>query len=417
MGDQLAIFGEKLASFSGYVTDLDFGDDSNLTSAIGVLDKVGQIHSKLGDLDITQIKAFENIGSALESFFGSLGRIVTSQSSEFNKTDKKVTIDEALDAMYYFEDIDSGPFIEKITKFVNDIVSAANAADAELKTAATNLTTTKDALSGALVGSSQDAFASLTSGFSTGVDTSPVDKAATDMVAAFKSHGNEFYGAGGYFTLGLAGGASKYLSTAANAAAAVAAAMLAKVREVFNSASPSKETAKYGMWFDQGLAVGVRDYANEATTSSEDVANAMLKTTSGTLSNLSAILAGDIDDTPTISPVVDLTNARAAAASIGGMFGAQSVPIYSRNLAYNVSNPGVVSRFNTAGRSDSAGASSSDSANLASSIDTLNSRMSSLEFAIKNMKVVTETGAIIGQIASGMDDKLGEFARMHERGG
>ena len=248
-------------------------------------------------------------------------------------------------------------------------------------------------------------------------DTAAASKAATDMVAAFKSHGNEFYGAGGYFTLGLAGGASKYLSTAVNAAAAVAAAMLAKVREVFNSASPSKETAKYGMWFDQGLAVGVRDYANEATTSSEDVANAMLKTTSGTLSNLSAILAGDIDDTPTISPVVDLTNARAAAASIGGMFGAQSVPIYSRNLAYNASNSGIASRFNTAGRSDSAGASSSDSANLASSIDTLNSRMSSLEFAISNMKVVTETGAIIGQIATGMDNKLGEFARMHERGG
>ena len=174
---------------------------------------------------------------------------------------------------------------------------------------------------------------SFTGGETSSEDTAAASQAATDMVAAFKSHGNEFYGAGGYFTLGLAGGASKYLNTAVNAAAAIAAAMLAKVREVFRSASPSKETAMYGMWFDQGLAQGVNDHTKEAITSSEDVANAMLKTTKGTLSNLSAIIANDMDDMPTISPVVDLTNARAAAASIGGMFGTQTFGVESANLA------------------------------------------------------------------------------------
>ena len=269
-------------------------------AATNVSTSLPQITKQLqkGDWDDDQVKAMQERLMALGfdlSKFGADGKFG----------------DETLAALKAFE--------EKYKLTVDGILDETEAAKLEAETA--NLASSAGESVMAAFGNSGN------------VDTSSAEQAATDMVAAFKSHGNEFYGAGGYFTLGLAGGASKYLSTAVNAAAAVAAAMLAKVREVFNSASPSKETAKYGMWFDQGLAKGVNDYSNEATTSSEDVANAMLKTTKGTLSNLSNILAKDIDDTPTISPVVDLTNARAAAASIGGMFGTQTFGVESANLA------------------------------------------------------------------------------------
>ena len=247
-------------------------------------------------------------------------------------------------------------------------------------------------------------------------DTSGVDQLASDMISAFKSHGNDFSGTGGYFTLGLAGGASKYINTAANSAAAVAKAMLEKARAVFRVASPSKETADIGMYFDLGLSKGVDDYAKEATASSEGVASAMLNTTSGILSNLSAILAGDIDDTPTISPVVDLTNAKAAAASIGGMFGAQSVPVYTRELSNRTA--AETSRVSSS-RSEASSAVSRDSENgaLSMAIDNLNARMASFESAISSMKVVTDTGALIGEIAAGMDDKFGDMTMLRERGG
>ena len=91
--------------------------------------------------------------------------------------------------------------------------------------------------------------------------------------------------------------------------------------------SPSKKFNTIGRFMAEGLAIGINDNAYMASDAAVKMASNLVGTTGATLSNLSAILASNIDDTPVIRPVVDLSGARLAAGSVAGMFGDQEIAV------------------------------------------------------------------------------------------
>lgn len=87
------------------------------------------------------------------------------------------------------------------------------------------------------------------------------------------------YTPGSNFGSGFVRGIRDWIGDAVNAAASLASSALAKVKEVLDINSPSKETRKMGYSFDEGLEVGIRNHAKyaiaEAERLSEDTLDAL----------------------------------------------------------------------------------------------------------------------------------------------
>lgn len=114
---------------------------------------------------------------------------------------------------------------------------------------------------------------------------------------------------------GLAAGAGEI----AAAAKRVAKQALEAAKDVLGINSPSKEFEDIGMYSDQGLAKGFDRYSTLVSNAASNVGEDALTTMKKTLSGVSNAVSGDIDLTPTIRPVLDLTDVQRNAGQISSI--------------------------------------------------------------------------------------------------
>ena len=292
-----------------------------------------------------------------------------------------------------------------------------------------------DSISDYLTGFS-DAGADLITSFSDGLSTTPITggtDAAQNMLDAVNDYKDDFNVAGRNFAIGLGNGVANSTWIAVLAAQNAATKMINAARRVFNEHSPSKVAEQIGEYFTQGLAIGTTNKVGEATNAAADVADSMLSTASGTLSTLSSLLADDIDVNPVIAPVVDLTNARQSAAMIGGLFGNQSFGVTSQIMAtramdstangrpVTIQNGTLSTTESLGGVTDQLNALTSylTARNDGPSTDemqSLSERFGDLADAVSNLKIVLDTGTLVGQITPALDMHLGSLANRRDRG-
>lgn len=82
---------------------------------------------------------------------------------------------------------------------------------------------------------------------------------------------------------------------------------------------------KVGKQISAGMAVGISANGQMVEDSSKGVAKSALDVARETLSKLGRDLGGDVDMTPTISPILDLSNVRKDAKLIGGLVGSGAI--------------------------------------------------------------------------------------------
>jgi hypothetical protein len=256
---------------------------------------------------------------------------------------------------------------------------------------------------------------------------------AKKLLDAVNEYKDDFKTAGSNFAIGLGNGVGHSTWIAVLAAQNAAVRMVNAARSVFNEHSPSKVAEQIGEYFTQGLAIGTTNKVGEATNAAADVADSMLSTASGTLSTLSSLLADDIDVNPVIAPVVDLTNARQSAAMIGGLFGNQSFGVTSQMMATRamdstVNGRPVTIQNGTLSTTESLGGVT-DQLNALTSyltarndgphideMQSLSERFGDLADAVSNLKIVLDTGTLVGEITPALDVHLGSLASRRDRG-
>jgi len=109
--------------------------------------------------------------------------------------------------------------------------------------------------------------------------------------------------------------------------------------EAADSASPSKEFQKRGMYIVQGLANGIDKYAYLAAEAGSGMVEDTLSSVKTTMSKISDAVSADIDMNPTIAPVLDLTQFRKDAAKMDSVIKAKSLtPRVSLGQATSISN-------------------------------------------------------------------------------
>lgn len=111
------------------------------------------------------------------------------------------------------------------------------------------------------------------------------------------------------------------------------------VLDFFGINSPAKEGIWVGKMIDEGLASGLNRYSKLTKSAATGVADTTMISLSRGLKDMNKVLTDDLDSTPTIRPVIDLTDVNAGMNAIDGYFGAsRGINVSAMNARTNVIN-------------------------------------------------------------------------------
>ncbi len=129
----------------------------------------------------------------------------------------------------------------------------------------------------------------------------------TQLVTKIKGNYNAMYYSGKYLVQGFSNGIDQNRYLAVNSAGTMASLAATKARKVLNVKSPSRVLKEIGGYFSEGFAIGISDKSNLSEKSSETMANNAKNALQNAISKIPSLL-NDIDDQPTIRPILDLSN-------------------------------------------------------------------------------------------------------------
>ena len=404
--DIVPIYSNMLSAITDFAkeskTQFGFGD-SDLQTAVGNLEKIGPILTTLitefekDNYKVDNIDEFrsriQNAGAILTEFnksfdFKQTSSTIVQLSSNvlfFNKSYKTPdfkNVTNTLDAIKNFVDIslpkyDSTHMVEELNKigalfdtFKNNLTSESYKPLKDFLDGFTNIG--KDALAKLQSGfcdeiTSNNGYRSLAaalSNFFTSI-RGEAEKDRTESATSLKAKGEEL---GKDLLEGYTNGLSNsdLLSKVYAKAKAVSQKAVQGIADGQNSNSPSKEGMKLGNYLDQGFIIGINELKDRVYDSSFGIGKVATSGLSNSISRIAEAVNSDIDASPTIRPVLDLSDVQAGANTISSMFATPSVGLLNNlnSIGYginskiqNAGNNDVVSAIDKLGRSLSGGSS------------------------------------------------------------
>ena len=349
-----------------------------MINVIRIGQEMNKFTSQIPSVDTTNLNTIKDGVNALKDIF-------TGNGSDSFSTDN------------FLKDFDATAVRTKLSTFVSEVSSAVTDNASTLTESADQFNSSGSGLVDAMAGGM---------GSNTAANTAAVDL-ATSAANAAKGKTNAFQLVGNQLSAGLARGISQGRSQVVNAAAEVTAAAIARAKTKAEISSPSRVMMGVGKFFSLGFANGITKYGKAATKSSENMVDSSINTVSGMFNSLSTLADDNIDVQPTIAPVVDMTNIRSASGYMNGVFADRSFGVRTSLMASSIAT--------SAGTATKAGQFGSP--DVVSAIHEMNSRIGILGEQISNLKMVVDTGALVGQMAGPMDAKFGTMATMKGRMG
>lgn len=119
---------------------------------------------------------------------------------------------------------------------------------------------------------------------------------------------------------GLVLGMNAMQQSAYNSGYALGQAAVRGEKDGQKSHSPSKLTIQAGKWLGEGLIIGMNAMESKAYGAGKSMGETAFDSIRSALSGMNDIIDSDMDTTPTIRPVLDLTNVKATAGKLNGLF-------------------------------------------------------------------------------------------------
>jgi phage-related protein len=225
--------------------------------------------------------------------------------------------------------------------------------------------------------------------------------AARSITSGGGSGSPSFVGAN--ITTGMAKGISGNVSTVLKAASNAAKAAVNAVKKQLAIKSPSRVFAELGMYVDEGFAQGIYKYANAAENAAASMSEDTVEAVKSPLSKIMDLINGDLDTTPTIRPILDLSEIQNGATRINGMFGQRSVALAGINT--RISNIEQMRKFDDPGNAD-----------IVAAISELRGDFGSLANAVNHMQIRMDSGTVVGELIGKIDSRLGQIVNHKGRG-
>lgn len=220
-----------------------------------------------------------------------------------------------------------------------------------------------------------------------------------------------FYSAGRNIVSGVANGISDNSYLATSAASELASKTLARFNRELDINSPSGEFENSGMYSIMGLVKGWTKYAYLIEDPVTNSANTILTIVDSMMDNLDNVINSDDAWEPVIRPVFDMSNVNSGMGTINSLFGS------NRTLYGTLNTSGLTSKAQTISSAQAIqNGSGLGNRDVVSAINSLGLRLDDLSEKMSKLKVVTDTGVLVGQILPEMDYQLGRKVMWEERG-
>ena len=171
--------------------------------------------------------------------------------------------------------------------------------------------------------------------------------------------------------------------------------------------SPSRVFREIGNYTGLGFVKGLQDYADRSYAAGSEMAESAEGGLSGVLQTIADIVSGGFDMEPVIRPVLDLSAVSAGADALNNLF-------YSQRAVGLVGQAAVAFEAQRGGSSQTS--ISVDNDDVVAELRTLRGEMASMLERMEKLRVVLNTGALVGELAEPMDVALGQRSTQRGRG-
>ena len=290
--------GEKMKAYADSVADID---SETVSSSISIANKLKNLITDLAGLDTSGVSSFKSAVESLGTIqVGNLEEVFGNAVSSLKNIGGKM-----------IEGIASGMRSKQ-----SNVISAANNIIKSLYKLITSKMNMFKTAGAGLMSKMTSGIASKSSSMKSALIT-----AIASAVSTIRLYYNSFYSAGSYLVDGFASGISANSFKAAAKARAMAEAAIEAAREALDINSPSKVFRALGYSVPEGFAMGITKLSGLAGKAAVGMTDATLDTVKSSIARIAEAVNSDIDTQPTIRPVLDLSNVRSGASSIGSMLG------------------------------------------------------------------------------------------------
>ena len=305
LSDQLKSLADALKKFSG---------GRKFTNATEGMGEIAKAASKLSGVSYTKINnGLKSLANSLTDF----ASIKNSLSGIGDTITKNITKP--------INDL-SGKLKKSGSKVMNSLASGMKSSSA-VKSAVSSITSTVVKTIDSKSSSVRSSGTKMASALAKGVESkkSSVKTAFTNItksaLTAVKEYKDNFKTAGKDLGKGLINGINAKKQAAYDAGYALGKKAAQGVKDGSKEKSPSKLTYQYGIWQGEGLVNGIKAMGNKAYNAGYNLGDTSTKAVSNAVSRIADVLNSDMETQPTIRPVLDLSDVRAGAGAIDGMFG------------------------------------------------------------------------------------------------
>lgn len=359
MGEQLKPFGEALSDYAQSVKGIDAKDIQASAKAAKALVSLndalpksgGFLGALLGNSDLSnlgnQLKPF---GKALSDYSNSVANVSPDKVAFATSAVKSLV--EAINATDSVKATGTSTFVQAVDTLaetnISGFVSAFKGSSSKVKNVGSTLTSalasgvksksnTLSATASNMAESMKNSIASkdkefqkvgaaLISALAIGIQAQ-VNQAVNvaTYVGASAANGSgqaytSFYMNGINLGRGLVLGMNAMQQSAYNSGYALGQAAVRGEKDGQKSHSPSKLTIQAGKWLGEGLIIGMNTMESKTYGAGKSMGETAFDSIRSALSGMNDIIDSDMDTTPTIRPVLDLTNVKATAGKLNGLF-------------------------------------------------------------------------------------------------
>ena len=385
----MATVGQNLATFATNISGADFSNTESakqlikdMETFIGTLNTTGGVWSDIGDW-FGGKKDIVGLSNNMASF-----------GTNFNTFSAGITGAQKAST-------DFG-YVKTIIGAFNDLATAVE--NGELDTAAIERVakTIGDSFAASVKGAIENGASDV------GTAATTISNAGTTAsMATYRI----WYSTGQNLGRGLANGIAAMAGSVRRAAANAAAGATRAIQITWSVHSPSRVGRDLGMNFDLGIAGGLETYSKVVSNQAADMGQSVIDSASTMLRGTDSSIFDNIDPNPTISPVMDLTNIQNGVGAINGMF--NSNRMVGQGLFRGMNFNKGVNSLNFDGARILGGHTNKD---VVSELQSLADRFDGLNEAVSNMKVVLDSGELVGATSGKMDAELGSRAMRKGRG-
>ena len=359
MGEQLKPFGEALSDYAQSVKGINAKDIQASAKAAKALVSLndalpksgGFLGALLGNSDLSnlgnQLKPF---GEALSDYSNSVANVSPDKVANASTAVKSLV--KAINATDSVKATGTSTFVQAVDTLaetnISGFVSAFRGSSSKVRNVGSTLTSAltsgvkskSNALSVAasnMAESMKNSIASkdkefqkvgvaLISALAIGIQAQANQAVnAANYVGASAANGSgqayiSFYINGINLGRGLVLGMNAMQQSAYNSGYALGQAAVRGEKDGQKSHSPSKLTIQAGKWLGEGLIIGMNAMESKTYGAGKSMGETAFDSIRSALSGMNDIIDSDMDTTPTIRPVLDLTNVKATAGKLNGLF-------------------------------------------------------------------------------------------------